>query len=122
MEMQIKMLKEGVREMLLHPTKILVGKMHLIDSIQRLGVSYHFEHEIDDMLQHIHDSYVENGRITIADDDLHTLALMFRLLRQHGYRISPGIYASTYIYPHTHIYIHIHKYFKYVPLWICMYD
>ena len=88
--------------MLIHPPETLMAKMHLIDSIQRLGVSYHFELEIDDLLQKIHDSYVENGRITVEEDDLRTLALMFRLLRQHGYRISPGIYASTYPHKHTH--------------------
>ena len=100
MEMQIRMLKEVVRKMLLLPAKTLAAKVHFIDLIQRLGVSYHFELEIDDLLQKIHDSYVENGRITVEEDDLRTLALMFRLLRQHGYHISPGIYAS--IYPHTH--------------------
>ncbi|KAI9093358.1 hypothetical protein K1719_027372 [Acacia pycnantha] len=88
MEVQSKMLKEEVRKMLALPTKNLVAKMNLIDSIQRLGVSYHFELEIDDILQQIHDTYVENGVITL-EEDLHTLALLFRLLRQHGHRVSP---------------------------------
>ena len=90
------MLKEEVRKMLLLPAKPLGTKVHLIDSIQRLGVSYHFELEIDDMLQQIHDSYVTNGEITVEEDDLHTVALMFRLLRQNGYRISPGISQTYY--------------------------
>ena len=82
------MLKEEVRKMLAFPTKNLVTKMNLIDSIQRLGVSYHFELEIDHILRQIHDTYVENGVITL-EEDLHTLALLFRLLRQHGHRVSP---------------------------------
>nr|QHU78612.1 monoterpene synthase [Albizia julibrissin] len=88
MEVQSKMLKEEVRKMLVLPTKNLEAKMNLIDSIQRLGVSYHFELEIDDILQQIHDTYVENDVITL-EEDLHTLALLFRLLRQHGHRVSP---------------------------------
>ncbi|KAK4286040.1 hypothetical protein QN277_002652 [Acacia crassicarpa] len=88
MEVQSKMLKEEVRKMLALPTKNLLEKMNLIDSIQRLGVSYHFELEIDEILQQIHDTYVENGAITL-EEDLHTLVLLFRLLRQHGHRVSP---------------------------------
>ncbi|XP_028761758.1 (-)-germacrene D synthase-like [Neltuma alba] len=93
MEEHIKTLKEEVRKMLILPTENLVAKMHSIDAIQRLGVNYHFELEIDDILQWIHDSYVENGQITL-EEDLHTLALLFRLLRQHGHRISPDVFEK----------------------------
>lgn len=102
MEVQIKKLKEEVRKMLLLPTKTLVEKMHLIDSIQRLGVSYHFEFEIDDELQQINDRYVENGKINMQEEDLHTLALLFRLLRQHGYYISPGMPQSPSLATSNH--------------------
>lgn len=56
--------------------------------IQRLGVSYHVESEIDEMLQHIHKNYKDD----LHNDDhvSNTTALRFRLLRQHGYNISCG--------------------------------
>jgi hypothetical protein len=60
-------------------------KLDLIDAIQRLGVAYHFETEIEEALQHIY-----NNRIDMEDDDLYNTALGFRLLRQHGYNVSCG--------------------------------
>ncbi|KAJ6969907.1 valencene synthase-like [Populus alba x Populus x berolinensis] len=62
-------------------------KLDLIDAIQRLGVAYHFETEIEEALQHIY-----NNRIDIEDDDLYNTALGFRLLRQHGYNVSCDIF------------------------------
>ncbi|PNX81286.1 (-)-germacrene D synthase-like protein, partial [Trifolium pratense] len=59
---------------------------NLIDSIQRLGLYHHFEHEIGELLRQIHNNYVENGTITL-NEDLHSIALVFRLLRQQGYHI-----------------------------------
>lgn len=58
-------------------------KMNLIDTIQRLGISYHFEKEIDEVLTSLHDAKFES-------DNLHEVALRFRLLRQHGFHVSPG--------------------------------
>jgi valencene/7-epi-alpha-selinene synthase len=67
--------------------------LNLIDAIQRLGVAYHFEKEIDEALQHIHATY--RGHEHYSDDgDLHHVALCFRLLRQHGYDISSGTYLN----------------------------
>lgn len=70
------------------PSQIL----QLIDDIQRLGVSYHLENEIDQVLQQIRKNFSgechddqEN-----ADDNLYTAALRFRLLRQQGYKVSCG--------------------------------
>ncbi|KAJ1377757.1 Terpenoid cyclases/protein prenyltransferase alpha-alpha toroid [Sesbania bispinosa] len=74
-------------EEVLHP----LTKANLIDSIQRLGLYYHFEHEIGEVLQQIHNNYVENGIITL-NEDLYSLALLFRLLRQQGYHISPDVF------------------------------
>ncbi|KAL0281822.1 UNVERIFIED_CONTAM: Germacrene-D synthase, partial [Sesamum radiatum] len=54
-------------------------KLELIDSIQRLGVSYHFEEEIEKSLQCMHDTYLG---CSSEDNDLRTVALRFRLLRQ----------------------------------------
>lgn len=90
---QIVTLKDEVRNMLLSKTEMPLAKLTLIDSICRLGVSYHFENEIDEVLQHIHKSCVENGEI-ILKDSLYSLAVLFRVLRQQGFYVSPSIYPS----------------------------
>ncbi|KAK7262668.1 hypothetical protein RJT34_30243 [Clitoria ternatea] len=93
-EEQIISLKENVGKMLVPgngkaPKPLKAA--NLIDSIQRLGLYYHFESEIGEVLQHIYDKYVENGIITL-NEDLHSIALVFRLLRQQGYHISPEVF------------------------------
>jgi (-)-germacrene D synthase len=42
-EQHVQKLKGEVRRMLMNPVKELSTKMILVDDIQRLGVSYHFE-------------------------------------------------------------------------------
>ncbi|KAH0460644.1 hypothetical protein IEQ34_011307 [Dendrobium chrysotoxum] len=59
--------------------------LELIDSIQRLGVAYHFEKEIDDIFCRVH-------KINIDDDDLYAIALHFRLLRQQRYHITSDVF------------------------------
>ncbi|KAF7822835.1 (-)-germacrene D synthase-like [Senna tora] len=85
--------------MLVHPSidhNKPLPKIYLIDSIQRLGVNYHFEQEINDVLQLIHNTYVQNGTIILEEEekDLHSLALLFRLLRHQGYRISSDVFEK----------------------------
>jgi len=46
-------------------------------------------HEIDEVLQHIHENYVEDGEIT-REDNLHSIYVLFRLLRQQGFHVSPS--------------------------------
>ena len=64
-------------------------KLELIDAIQRLGVSYHLESEIDEILQQI---YKDHHNVVGQEDNgsLYTVALRFRLLRQQGYNIPSG--------------------------------
>jgi len=76
--------------MLLATGRKLADTLNLIDTIERLGISYHFEKEIDDILDQI---YNQNSNC----NDLCTSALQFRLLRQHGFNISPG----KFIMKHT---------------------
>ena len=85
---EVDELKEDVRKELLasaaHPSK----QLSLIDELQRLGVAYHFEREIQEALQHIYATY--NDHTDAEDDDLYNVALRFRVLRQQGYNVSCG--------------------------------
>ncbi|KAG6395264.1 hypothetical protein SASPL_145905 [Salvia splendens] len=70
----------------------MIDTMHLIDTLERLGISYHFEDEIEDKLQHffnLNTNYHEDESY-----DLYTVALHFRLFRQHGHPISNEIFGK----------------------------
>ncbi|KAL6501871.1 Trehalose-6-P synthase/phosphatase complex synthase subunit [Orobanche gracilis] len=85
--------KEMVRELLAETTDDSADKLELIDVIQRLGVDYHFEKEIDESLHYIHENY---PRYNAKDDedDLRVVALRFRLLRQHGFYVPCDVFDS----------------------------
>ncbi|CAN1179971.1 Probable terpene synthase 3 [Linum perenne] len=55
-------------------------KLNLVDVILRLGIGYHFEEEIQRLLQQVYNDH--DGH------DLWTVSQRFRLLRQHGYNVS----------------------------------
>ena len=61
--------------------------LNFIDTVQRLGVAYHFEREIEESLQHVYDRFHDADD---KDDDPYDAALRFRLQRQQGYNISSG--------------------------------
>ncbi|GMP98020.1 hypothetical protein CsSME_00046061 [Camellia sinensis var. sinensis] len=61
-----------------------LGGLEMIDDLQTLGVFYHFEDEIKRVLDNIRNDDKWNNK------DLHSTALQFRLLRQHGYNIPQG--------------------------------
>ncbi|PHT99424.1 hypothetical protein BC332_31619 [Capsicum chinense] len=81
-------LKEEVRNILVMSPSKSLQKLDLINTIQLLGVAYHFEHEIEESLSNIYNCYEE----WIVDygnkSDLHAVALSIRLLRQQGYYVS----------------------------------
>ncbi|XP_015965435.1 probable terpene synthase 2 [Arachis duranensis] len=88
---QIETLKQEVTKMLTARDEKPLAKLNLIDSICRLGLHYHFECEVDEVLQQIHKDYTTNGEIN-HDDNLASLALLFRLLRQQGFYVSPNVF------------------------------
>lgn len=63
-----------------------VQKLRLIDEIQRLGVAYNFEKEIEDAIQKLCQEDIDSD-----SPDLYTVSLHFRLLRQQGIKISCGM-------------------------------
>uniref|UniRef100_A0A368UHD3 Terpene synthase N-terminal domain-containing protein n=1 Tax=Glycine max TaxID=3847 RepID=A0A368UHD3_SOYBN len=90
---QAQLTKEEVRKMLIAPIdNNFYFKLEFIDSVQRLGVSYHFEHEIDGALHQIYNISTKDNNIITHDDDLCHVALLFRLLRQQGYHISSNVF------------------------------
>ncbi|XP_045799686.1 terpene synthase 10-like [Trifolium pratense] len=81
-----RMLREEVR-MMLCKMENEVDQLEFIDVLQRLGVAYHFTDEIKNILDNIY-----NTQTSKSKKNLHATALKFRLLRQHGYDISPDIF------------------------------
>ncbi|EAZ27000.1 hypothetical protein OsJ_10928 [Oryza sativa Japonica Group] len=59
----------------------------LVDTLERLGLDGHFRHEIGVLLGRLRR---EEADFAGSDDDLYTVALRFRLLRQHGVWVSAG--------------------------------
>ncbi|KAG0455553.1 hypothetical protein HPP92_024845 [Vanilla planifolia] len=61
----------------------LVEQLELVDSLRQLGVDYHFRLEIEGFLSSLVGSLT--GRVSDEiGDDLHSTALLFRLLREYG--------------------------------------
>ncbi|KAK8602886.1 hypothetical protein V6N13_085088 [Hibiscus sabdariffa] len=81
-QLQYQELKEKVRRMI--PVDVedeLLRKLRLIDTIKRLGVSYHFEREIEEAL---HNAYELDCK---HDQTLEATSLRFRLLRESGFPV-----------------------------------
>ena len=86
----VEELKQKVKEMLIDSTNDPVEKVSFINTICRLGLSYHFENQIEEQLNQILEA-----RPNLTDDndyDLNATALLFRVFRQHGYKMSCGKY------------------------------
>ncbi|KAH9651244.1 alpha-terpineol synthase [Citrus sinensis] len=92
-EKRFETLKAEVEKLLMSNNtawKTIEEIVTLVDQLQRLGVAYHFENEIKEDLQSIYNSHVNSNCDVNYDhnNDLYTVALRFRLLRQHGYKVS----------------------------------
>ncbi|XP_011030746.1 PREDICTED: (-)-germacrene D synthase-like isoform X2 [Populus euphratica] len=91
-EQEFYRLKEEVKEMLYATTNKLSEQLNFIDVIQRLGVSYLFESDIDQMLCDLY--YQGSGDDYVHDHDLQMVALRFRLLRQQGHYVSCDVFKK----------------------------
>ena len=78
--------------MMLHKVVDPLEQLKLIDILRRLGISYHFEGEIKRILEGLKNNIDHGSDIdTWKTKNLYATALKFRLLRQHGYIVPPGI-------------------------------
>ncbi|KAL0389334.1 UNVERIFIED_CONTAM: 5-epiaristolochene synthase [Sesamum calycinum] len=86
----IQELKHQVRSMLMSEGSTTIERLILVDTIERLGVGYHFEQEIEDQLREI---FFQSQDKELQDNyDLFSTALQFRLLRQHRYSVSCNVF------------------------------
>ncbi|XVE80509.1 hypothetical protein DITRI_Ditri14bG0145700 [Diplodiscus trichospermus] len=81
-QLQHEELKQEVRRMLASTMDKPSQKLHFIDAVQRLGVAYHFDKEIEEGLQNIYHDCNDT-----ESDDVYTTAVRFRLLREHGFNV-----------------------------------
>ncbi|XP_052178426.1 valencene synthase-like isoform X2 [Diospyros lotus] len=85
---QHEQLKDRIRT-----TLVTAASADFIDAIQRLGVAYHFESEIEAELQRMNRTW-HRRRLDDAGDGVYGTALTFRLLRQQGFPVSSDMFKE----------------------------
>ncbi|XP_022971750.1 terpene synthase 10-like [Cucurbita maxima] len=85
-------LKEEVDVMINQIIDDPLKQLELIDTLQRLGISYHFENEIKNVLKRTHQKRNESD--VSEKNDLYATSLKFRLLRQHGFNVSQEVFHN----------------------------
>ncbi|GJN39842.1 hypothetical protein PR202_gb28989 [Eleusine coracana subsp. coracana] len=69
-------------------SKDLIRKLELIDTLQQIGVGYHYKEEINEFLHCVYDD--KDG----GSDDLYVTSLRFYLLRKHGYAVPSDVFLK----------------------------
>ncbi|CAI9090339.1 OLC1v1025091C2 [Oldenlandia corymbosa var. corymbosa] len=82
-----KELLEITRRELMRSISKPLEALQMMDTIQRLGLAYHFEEEINIILSEVSSKVYD-------DEDLMTAGLRFRLLRHNGHQITPDIFCK----------------------------
>ncbi|KAK6919414.1 Terpene synthase, metal-binding domain [Dillenia turbinata] len=82
-------MEEEVRCLITAPMEPL-ERLELIDEVQRLGLRYKFETEIKNAVQDVVNQ--TNDQDAMLHHDIHSTALRFRILRQHGYHVPQEIF------------------------------
>ncbi|GLT50647.1 hypothetical protein SLA2020_241190 [Shorea laevis] len=71
--------------------KVPLQQLELIDTLQRLGLSYHFENEINRILEKVYTNN-QGYYYGFERESLYMAALEFGILRQHGYKVPQEIF------------------------------
>ncbi|XP_023513205.1 terpene synthase 10-like [Cucurbita pepo subsp. pepo] len=79
------------RELLLDGDSL--RQLELVDQLQRLGLSYHFQTEINQILENMNEKF-QNRKDLEWNNDLYATSLHFRILRQHGYYIPQEVFKK----------------------------
>ncbi|GLT83141.1 hypothetical protein SLE2022_014500 [Rubroshorea leprosula] len=88
---RIEKLTGDVKAMLVEEVHEL-AKLELIDSVTKLGLSELFEEGIQKALKRV--AVSAQNRQDGLNDDLYSVALRFRLLRQYGYQVSQDMFSD----------------------------
>ncbi|XVF78077.1 hypothetical protein PTKIN_Ptkin14bG0099500 [Pterospermum kingtungense] len=89
---QVETLKGTVENMLMVSKSDPFDKIFLINSLYRLGVAYHFENEIEEILSHLFNTLPK--LLGEGNVDLHMVALTFQVFRAHGYKIPCEVFSK----------------------------
>lgn len=81
-------LKEQVKIMLDEQDMKLLDCLELVDNLERLGLSYHFESQINRLISSTYNA--NQGNHKRNKEDLYAAALEFRIFRQHGLHVPQG--------------------------------
>ncbi|KAM5588557.1 hypothetical protein ABKV19_006823 [Rosa sericea] len=95
-QIQIQKLIEDVKDLFGECKALgLLAKLELIDSIQKLGLNSYFEKEIKETLDTIASVELKNNSnpFISSEGDLYATALFFKILRQHGYKVSQDVFG-----------------------------
>nr|ANO43016.1 terpene synthase 25 [Tripterygium wilfordii] len=84
---------KGEVKMMLNKLMDHVEQLEQIDTLQRLGLSYHFEQDIIRIIDTIYNNMKYNKQ-SIRDMNLYATSLEFRILRQHGYNVNQEVFLS----------------------------
>nr|CAB3495866.1 unnamed protein product [Digitaria exilis] len=88
MRERVNQLKGDVRRMFEVSKASAIDAAKLVDTIQHLGIEHYFREDIDAALSRIRDEET----VFASSNDLHIVALRFRLLRQHGIWVSADVF------------------------------
>nr|WHU05659.1 terpene synthase TPS12 [Freesia viridis] len=89
---EIKRLKEKVMRLTIKNTEALLDQIEHIDTLQQLGVAYHFQEEIKNILATIFCSLNEIS--PTIQNDIYVTSLLFRLLREHDFLVPTNIFDN----------------------------
>ncbi|KAK2642369.1 hypothetical protein Ddye_024132 [Dipteronia dyeriana] len=81
--------KEKVRTMFNNLENPL-DQLELVDTLQRLGLAYHFDSEINQAMLNVYNTSDDKWKKA----NLYATSLQFRLFRQHGYDVSQEVFSS----------------------------
>ncbi|RVW46281.1 (E,E)-geranyllinalool synthase [Vitis vinifera] len=76
----------------MYPMDEQLIQLSMVDHLQKLGLADHFHKEIENILEHVYSHYMSQEQLpqqSLVPVQIYRDALAFRLLRMHGYHVSP---------------------------------